>query len=54
MVEVIRDYRVGTVPLVVPVTLINHHLRRHELPDWIYDQTYLRPYPKELMLRNHV
>ena len=54
LVELIGDYRVGTVPLIVPITLINHHLRRHKLPDWIYRQTYLRPYPKELMLRNHV
>jgi uncharacterized protein YbgA (DUF1722 family) len=24
------------------------------VPEWVYQQVYLHPYPKELMLRNHV
>jgi hypothetical protein len=24
------------------------------LPEWVHLQVYLHPYPKELMLRNHV
>jgi uncharacterized protein YbgA (DUF1722 family)/uncharacterized protein YbbK (DUF523 family) len=49
----IAAYRAGLVPLIVPLTLIRHHLRRH--PDeWAAEQTYLNPYPVELMLRNHV
>jgi uncharacterized protein YbgA (DUF1722 family) len=31
-----------------------HHLNRHSVPDWVHPQAYLTPYPKELMLRNHV
>ncbi len=50
----IEDYRQGLVPLVVPLTLLKHHLNRHPAPDWVHQQVYLNPYPKELMLRNHV
>jgi uncharacterized protein YbgA (DUF1722 family)/uncharacterized protein YbbK (DUF523 family) len=49
----IDDYASGLVPLVVPITLINHHVARHDVA-YIRDQIYLRPHPKELMLRNHV
>ncbi|MGQ9682619.1 MAG: YbgA family protein [Anaerolineae bacterium] len=52
--DVIADYRRGLVPLVVPITLLQHHLRRAPVPEWLRRQTYLNPYPKELMLRNHV
>ena len=48
------QYRRGLLPLVVPVTLLKHHLRRHPVPDWVHQQVYLNPYPSELMLRNHV
>jgi len=49
---VIGDFRAGLVPLVVPVTLVRHHVRRHKVA-WLEDQVYLSPHPKELMLRNH-
>jgi uncharacterized protein YbgA (DUF1722 family)/uncharacterized protein YbbK (DUF523 family) len=49
----IDDYRVGLVPLVVPMTLIRHHVRRHDIT-YLAGQVYLEPHPKELMLRNHV
>jgi uncharacterized protein YbgA (DUF1722 family)/uncharacterized protein YbbK (DUF523 family) len=49
----IDDYGRGLVPLVVPLTLIVHHARRHEV-QYLLDQVYLQPHPKELMLRNHV
>jgi uncharacterized protein YbgA (DUF1722 family)/uncharacterized protein YbbK (DUF523 family) len=52
--EAISDYRSGHVPLIVPLTLLRHHLRRHEAPPWALEQVYIAPYPKELMLRNHV
>ncbi len=51
MVEVIDQYRQGLVPLVVPITLLNHHFRRHP-SDYVARQHYLRPHPQELMLRN--
>jgi hypothetical protein len=34
--------------------LTKHHLSRYPVPDWVHQQVYLHPYPKELMLRNHV
>lgn len=53
LAELIHDYRKGLVPLIVPVTLIGHHVRRHEI-DYLNGQVFLEPRPKELMLRNHV
>ncbi len=54
LLGLIEDYRQGLVPLVVPLTLLKHHLNRHLVPEWVHQQVYLNPYPKELMLRNHV
>ena len=54
LLGLIEDYRQGLVPLIVPLTLLRHHLARHTVPDWVHQQVYLHPYPKELMLRNHV
>ncbi len=51
--EAIRDFRRGLVPLVLPLTLLGHHVRRHRVAS-LQGQTYLQPPPKELMLRNHV
>ena len=42
-----------SAPLVVPIALVRHHVRRHGVT-YLADQTYLAPHPKELMLRNHV
>jgi uncharacterized protein YbgA (DUF1722 family) len=53
LVEVIDEYRRGVVPLVVPLTLVKHHVRRLEVR-YLAGQVYLHPHPKELMLRNHV
>jgi uncharacterized protein YbgA (DUF1722 family) len=50
--ETIADYRRGLVPLVVPITLLRHHLRKHGSP-YLEGQSYLEPHPRELMLRNH-
>jgi uncharacterized protein YbgA (DUF1722 family)/uncharacterized protein YbbK (DUF523 family) len=52
LAESVADYRRGLVPLVVPITLLRHHVRRGG-PEWLRGQTYLEPHPKELMLRNH-
>jgi uncharacterized protein YbgA (DUF1722 family)/uncharacterized protein YbbK (DUF523 family) len=49
----IEDYRQGLVPLIVPVTLLAHHVNRLNVA-YLQGQVYLRPHPKELMLRNHV
>ena len=53
LAELIHDYRKGLVPLVVPVTLMGHFVRKHEI-DYLQGQVFLEPHPKELMLRNHV
>jgi uncharacterized protein YbgA (DUF1722 family)/uncharacterized protein YbbK (DUF523 family) len=49
----IEDYARGLVPLIVPITLINHHVARLDVT-YVRDQIYLHPHPRELMLRNHV
>ncbi len=54
LLDLITDYRQELVPLIVPLTLLKHHLSRHPVPDWVHQQVYLHPYPKELMLRNHI
>jgi uncharacterized protein YbgA (DUF1722 family)/uncharacterized protein YbbK (DUF523 family) len=53
LADLIHDYRRRMVPLVVPITLLRHHARRHGI-EYLNGQTYLEPHPKELMLRNHV
>ena len=53
LTETIRDYHRGLVPLVVPITLLRHHLRRIG-QDYLEEQVYLRPHPHELMLLNRV
>ena len=53
ILSVIEDYRNELLPLVVPVTLIYHQVKKHNI-EYLLDQVYLNPHPKELMLRNHV
>ena len=49
----IEEYRKGLVPLIVPITLLRHHVRIHGV-EYLAGQMYLEPHPRELMLRNHV
>jgi len=51
--QLIDDHRTGLVPLIVPITLIRHHVRRLDV-EYLKGQVYLDPHPKELALRNHV
>jgi uncharacterized protein YbgA (DUF1722 family)/uncharacterized protein YbbK (DUF523 family) len=53
MQQVISQYRRGIVPLVVPLTLLKHHLRQHPDP-YIAQQVYLQPHPENLSLRNAI
>lgn len=53
LLAAIEDYRRELVPLVVPITLLRHHVRVHDVR-YLQGQAYLEPHPKELMLRNHV
>ena len=50
---VINSYQQGHVPLIVPVTLLNHYVRKYKT-QYLEQQYYLNPHPLELMLRNHV
>ncbi|MFJ2540437.1 MULTISPECIES: DUF523 and DUF1722 domain-containing protein [unclassified Pseudomonas] len=53
MQHVIGQYRLGIVPLVVPLTLLKHHFRLHPDP-YIAQQVYLQPHPENLSLRNAI
>ena len=52
LLGLIDDHRRGLVPLVVPLALLRHHVRRLRVA-YLQGQVYLDPHPKELMLRNH-
>lgn len=55
LTQVIDDYRQGIVPLIVPLTLLKHHLNHHpEANAYARAQVYLNPYPYELGLRNRI
>jgi uncharacterized protein YbbK (DUF523 family)/uncharacterized protein YbgA (DUF1722 family) len=53
LIESIERYHAALLPLIVPVTLLRHHVRRLGL-EYLQDQVYLEPHPQELMLLNHV
>jgi uncharacterized protein YbgA (DUF1722 family) len=53
VLELIRNYRGGLLPLIVPITLLNHFVRKYNQP-YLSVQTYLNPHPLDLQLRNHV
>ena len=53
ILSTIEDYRKELLPLIVPVTLIHHQVNKHKI-EYLMNQVYLKPHPKELMLRNHV
>ncbi|MGY6274553.1 YbgA family protein [Methylomonas sp. MgM2] len=53
LVETIEHYRLGKVPLIVPLTLLRHHFRRQ--PDTFIDGSYyMMPHPAELSLLNEI
>jgi uncharacterized protein YbgA (DUF1722 family)/uncharacterized protein YbbK (DUF523 family) len=51
LTETIDNYRLGQLPLIVPITLLRHHFRRHP-HDFVAKTRYLEPHPAELMLLN--
>jgi len=53
LLEVIEQYHKGYIPLIVPITLVNHYVRKFD-ESYLRNQFYLNPHPVELMLRNHV
>ena len=52
MLEIIDQYAQGLVPRIVPLTLLNHYVRKYQEP-YLATQVYLRPHPIELQLLNH-
>ena len=53
LAELIESYRRGLIPLIVPVTLIRHYVRKYVV-SYLDDQVYLNPHPGELMLLNEL
>jgi uncharacterized protein YbgA (DUF1722 family)/uncharacterized protein YbbK (DUF523 family) len=53
LLGLINHYRDGYIPLIVPVTLISHYVRKYHDP-YLTEQVYINPHPSELQLRNHV
>jgi uncharacterized protein YbgA (DUF1722 family) len=53
LTEMIDQYRLGLLPLIVPVTLLRHYVRKFQIP-YLLDQVYLTPHPHELMLLNQL
>ena len=49
----IEDYQKFLLPLIVPITLMRHHFRRHP-KGYIENSYYLKPHPGEMMLLNHI
>ena len=53
LLEVFNFYARGDSPLIVPVTLLNHYVRKFD-QGYLKEQYYLNPHPLELRLRNYV
>lgn len=53
LLDILSQYAKGNTPLIVPVTLIRHYVRKYN-EKYLNAQTYLNPHPVELKLRNHV
>jgi uncharacterized protein YbgA (DUF1722 family) len=53
LLDTINEYRSEQVPLIVPLTLFRHYVRKYGI-EYLENQHYLSPHPVELMLRNRV
>lgn len=53
LIQLISQYKDGLIPLIVPITLLSHYVRKYD-KEYLSDQVYLYPHPMELKLRNHV
>jgi uncharacterized protein YbgA (DUF1722 family)/uncharacterized protein YbbK (DUF523 family) len=53
LTETIESYRLGKVPLIVPITLLRHHFRKQPDP-FIENSYYMNPHPLELGLLNQI
>lgn len=53
LLEIVDQYHQGLVPLIVPVTMLRHYVRKYDQA-YLKKQFYLNPHPSELMLLTHV
>ncbi len=53
LLDAIQAYKTGKIPLLVPVTLLNHYARKYDNP-YLTQQHFLNPDKAELKLLNHV
>lgn len=53
LLSMINAYKSGKIPLIMPVTLLNHYARKYDKP-YLTQQYFLNPHPSELKLLNHV
>lgn len=51
--QLIDSYKAGMVPLVVPLTLLKHHLLKLDNP-YLKSQTFWSPHPEQLGVRNYI
>jgi len=50
--ELLDDYRRDDVPLIAPIVMLRHYVRKYNEP-YLATQAVLYPHPLELRLRNH-
>lgn len=48
LLSLIEDFQAGCLCLLVPLTLLRHHLHTHGAAPWLMRQHYFHPYPKAL------
>src|SRR5690606_37348791 len=53
MLELIDQYRLKTLPLIVPMTLMSHYVRKYD-EAYLKEQTYLQPHTVLSHLHNLV
>lgn len=51
IVGLIDEFRRGFHGLAVPLTLLRHHLNKHQQSEWLARQRYFAPYPRGLQIR---
>ncbi len=52
LIDTIEQYRDGHYPLIIPITLINHYVKRFRIT-YLREQVFLNPLPVELRLCNY-
>jgi uncharacterized protein YbgA (DUF1722 family)/uncharacterized protein YbbK (DUF523 family) len=51
ILALVAEFQSGYCALAVPLTLLLHHLRRHDVGDWLPGQVYFAPYPRQIAAR---